>query len=95
MLDQLQAKFDATEKATAWLIGQLEGLEVQVSESERERAVEIYREAHGLTKGTTTSIQDEQLSEINSQLIVARADRTVRRQVLADPEPGCGDGKRG
>jgi succinoglycan biosynthesis transport protein ExoP len=81
MLDQLQAKFDATEKATAWLTGQLEGLEVQVSESER--AVEIYREAHGLTKGTATNIQDEQLSEINSQLIVARADRAQAEARLA------------
>ena len=81
MLDQLQAKFDATEKATAWLTGQLTGLEVQVVESER--AVEIYRQEHGLSKGTATNIQDEQLSEINSQLIVARADRAEAEARLA------------
>ncbi len=81
MFDQLQAKYDATEKATAWLTEQLAGLQVQLGESER--AVEIYRETHGLTKGTTTNIQDEQLSEINSQLIVAKADRAQAEARLA------------
>ena len=81
MLDQLQAKFDATEKATAWLTEQLAGLETQVAESER--AVEIYREAHGLSKSTTNNIQNEQLSELNSQLIVARADRAQAEARLA------------
>ena len=81
MTDQLQAKFDATEKATAWLTGKLSGMETAVAESER--AVEIYREEHGLTKTTKTNIQDEQLSEINSQLIVARADRAQAEARLA------------
>ena len=55
---------------------QLTDLEVQVAESER--AVEIYREERGLTKSTGANIQDEQLSEINSQLIVARASPDSR-----------------
>ena len=75
IFDQLQAKFDATEKATAWLTDQLSGMETQVAESER--AVEIYREEHGLTKGASTGIMAEQLSEINSQLIVSRAERAA------------------
>ena len=75
IVDQLQAKFDATEKATAWLTDQLSGLETQVAESER--AVEIYRGEHGLTKGAGTGIMNEQLSEINSQLIVSRAERAA------------------
>ena len=81
MLDQLQARFDATEKATAWLTGQLSDLETEVAESER--AVEIYREQHGLSEGVTSSIQDEQLLEINGQLIVARAERTQAEARLA------------
>lgn len=93
MLDQLQAKYDATEKATAWLTEQLAGLEVQVAESER--AVEIYREGHGLTKGTTTNIQDEQLSELNSQLIVARADRAQAEARLAQLKRLTGAGGEG
>jgi len=81
MLDGLQAKFDATEKATAWLTEQLADLKVQVSESER--AVEIYREDHDLSKSTTSNIQSDQLSEFNSQLIVARADRAEIEARLA------------
>jgi capsular exopolysaccharide synthesis family protein len=71
--DQLQAKFDATRKATDWLMEQLGEQERKVAESER--AVEIYREEHGLTKGAQTVLLTEQLSELNSQLIVARAQR--------------------
>ncbi len=75
ILDQLQAKFDATEKATDWLTERLSGMKTQVAESER--AVEIYREDHGLTKGAGGGIMAEQLSEINSQLIVSRAERAA------------------
>ncbi len=75
IFDQLQAKFDATEKATAWLTEQLGDMETKVAESER--AVEIYREEHGLTQGAGSGIMAEQLSEINSQLIVSRAERAA------------------
>jgi len=71
--DQLQAKFDATRKATEWLTEQLEDQKSLVEESER--AVEIYRETHGLTQGSGTVLLAEQLSELNSQLIVARTAR--------------------
>jgi capsular exopolysaccharide synthesis family protein len=73
IVDQLQAKFDATRKATDWLMEQLGDLEQKVADSER--AVEIYRDEHGLTKGAQTGLLNEQLSELNSQLIVARAAR--------------------
>ncbi|MBT8039545.1 MAG: polysaccharide biosynthesis tyrosine autokinase [Gammaproteobacteria bacterium] len=69
----LEARFEATEKATAWLTEQLDELEEKVLESER--AVEIYRDQHGLADGDGRSILDAQLSEINSQLIIARAER--------------------
>jgi capsular exopolysaccharide synthesis family protein len=72
MVDQLEARFEATEKANAWLMEQLENLESQVMESER--AVEIYKDEHGLAE-PGTSILDAQLSELNSQLIIARAEK--------------------
>ncbi len=71
--DQLQAKFDATSKATDWLMERMGELETKVAESER--AVEIFREEHGFTQGATTVLLGEQISELNSQLIVARAER--------------------
>jgi capsular exopolysaccharide synthesis family protein len=73
IVDQLEAKFEATEKANAWLTEQLQELETKVVESER--AVEIYRDEHGLAESSGLSILDAQLSELNSQLIIARAER--------------------
>ena len=72
LLDQLEAKLEATQKATAWLTDQLQELETKVVESER--AVEIYRDSYNLAAGPGLSILDAQLSELNSQLIVARAN---------------------
>jgi len=71
IVDQLEAKFEATEKANNWLTEQLSELEVKVVESER--AVEIYRDQYGLAGTPGSSLADAELSELNSQLIVARA----------------------
>lgn len=72
IVDQLEAKFEATEKANAWLTEQLRELETKVVESER--AVEIYRDEHGLAGDAGGSLLDAQVSELNSQLIIARAE---------------------
>jgi succinoglycan biosynthesis transport protein ExoP len=74
ILGQLQAKFDATKKATDWLNDQLGDLKKKVEQSEF--AVENYRKSHNLievSKGT--GVSQQQLSEINSQLIISRAQR--------------------
>jgi capsular exopolysaccharide synthesis family protein len=81
MVDQMEARFEATEKANAWLTEQLGELEKKVAESER--AVEIYREEHGLGGASGTNLLDAQLSELNSQLIVARAERAEIEARLA------------
>jgi len=73
IVDQLEAKFEATEKANSWLAEQLSELETKVVESER--AVEIYRDEYGLAASSDLNILDAQLSESNSQLIIARAER--------------------
>ena len=73
IVDKLEARFEATEKANAWLIVQLEELETKVVESER--AVQIYREEYSLAETPGTSMLDAQLSELNSRLIIARAER--------------------
>ncbi|MDD1624951.1 MAG: GumC family protein, partial [Methylococcaceae bacterium] len=74
IVGQLQAKFDATKKATDWLNDQLGELKQKVESSER--AVENYRKTHALlevSKGT--GLSQQQLSEVNSQLIIARSQR--------------------
>jgi capsular exopolysaccharide synthesis family protein len=73
IVDQLESRFEATEKANAWLSDQLQDLEEKVAESER--AVEIFREEHGLSETSGQGLLDAQISELNSQLIVARAGR--------------------
>ncbi len=72
IVDELEARFEATEKANSWLTEQLADLETKVVESER--AVEIYRDEYSLAADTGTSILDTQMSELNSQLIIARAE---------------------
>ena len=73
IIGQLEAKFEATQKVTAWLTEQLDELKTEVADSER--AVEIYRVEHDLTETAGTGLLAEQLSTINSQLIIARAER--------------------
>ena len=73
IVGQLEAKFEATQKVTNWLAGQLEDLKTKVEDSER--AVEIYRIENDLTEIAGTGLLAEQLSTINSQLIIARAER--------------------
>ncbi|MEI7993585.1 MAG: polysaccharide biosynthesis tyrosine autokinase [Methylococcaceae bacterium] len=74
IVGQLQAKFDATKKATDWLNDQLGDLKQKLENSER--AVENYRKNHNLVEVSKgTGVTQQQLSEINSQLITARAQR--------------------
>ena len=74
IIGQLQAKFDATKKATDWLNDQLDELKDKVKTSEH--AVQEFRRQHNLTElSKETSLSQQQLSEINSQLFIARAQR--------------------
>lgn len=73
ILSTLQAKYDSTEKATKWLSEQLNELRTEVENAER--AVEMYRAEYGLTDVGGTGLVTEQLSVLNSQLIIARAER--------------------
>lgn len=82
IIDQLDAKFEATQKATSWLNGQLAELRTKVENSEK--AVENYRSAHNLSRGKEeVGLVREQLSEVNSQLIIARAERAQAAARLA------------
>lgn len=82
IIGQLEAKFEATQKATSWLNEQLSKLRTKVADSEK--AVEAYRSEHNLTRGTgDVGLLKEQLSELNSQLIVAKAKRAEAAARLA------------
>lgn len=70
ILDQLEAKFDATRQANEWLSRRLGELRQQVQDSER--AVEIFRTEQGLESSSGVTVSEQQMSELNAQLILAR-----------------------
>jgi len=70
---QLEAKFDATRKATVWLNDRLEDLRVKVRDSER--AVADYRTNHGLMESRGANLTEEKLSDLNSRYILAQSER--------------------
>ena len=85
IVGQLEAKFDATKKATDWLNKQLDELKQKVEDSEL--AVQTYRKQHGLHEvSKEATVSQQQLSEINSQLIIARAQRAEAEAKFAQVE---------
>jgi capsular exopolysaccharide synthesis family protein len=84
---QLEAKFGATRRATRWLGERVDRLKEQVRASEE--AVAAYRKAAGLVRGERSTVTTQQLSELNSELILAQTEQAeaearyaqVRRQV--------------
>lgn len=71
--DRLDAKFKASRKLTEWLDVRLQELRDQVRASEL--AVANYKAKHNLTEGVRTYVSTEQLSQLNTQLIDARAQK--------------------
>ena len=70
----LDAKFDATSRANAWLSTKLTELRQQAEVSDR--AVEKFRNQAGLLQGAEgVPLVAKQLSDLNSELIAARAQR--------------------
>ncbi|GLS39145.1 chain-length determining protein [Mesorhizobium tianshanense] len=72
LADQLDASFDATERAAVWLQGRL--TELRESSQAASLAVERFRAEHGLAVDDGQLISDKQLSDLNGQLIEAQAD---------------------
>ena len=97
LTDQLEAKFDATRRASAWLNDHLSELREKVLSSEH--AVQIFKAQNNLsTSGTTVTSQ--QLSELNSQLIIAAADRAQKESAVRELQnlvklPGALEASRG
>ncbi len=71
LIDQLEAKFEATQRATEWLSERIGDLQVKVLAAET--AVQEYREAHEIVQsGREGTVSEQQLSELNVQLINAQ-----------------------
>ncbi|MDT8343706.1 MAG: polysaccharide biosynthesis tyrosine autokinase [Thermohalobaculum sp.] len=73
IVDQLEAKFAATSRASAWLSERLTELKDRVSESEA--AVEGFKAEQSLDEGQGITATQAQLTQLNTELISARASR--------------------
>jgi len=81
LTDQLEAKFDATRRASAWLNDHLSDLREKVQAAER--AVQLFKQQHNLSQ-TGTTATSQQLAELNSQLIIATADREQKEAAVRE-----------
>jgi succinoglycan biosynthesis transport protein ExoP len=76
--DQLEARYEAARRSTSWLTTRLEELRTRVAESEAE--IGKLKAANGLSDtGASGNVSQQQTSEINAQLILARADAAEKR----------------
>ncbi|MEQ8747394.1 polysaccharide biosynthesis tyrosine autokinase [Pyruvatibacter sp.] len=76
VLEQLEAKYEATKRANDWLNGRLTELRGEVRAAQE--AVEIYRRDNDLVASSGVTVNEQQLAELNGQLILARADLAER-----------------
>jgi polysaccharide biosynthesis transport protein len=81
---QLDNKYETTKMASSWLNQQVLSAQKQVKTSED--AVETYRKNSGLLNGKDGTLIQQQISEVNSQLIVAKADSSLAAARLRQAE---------
>jgi exopolysaccharide transport family protein len=75
--EQVRSKYDATRIAANWLKGQIDDLRSRVGTSEK--AVEDFRSANNLMVAQGVTVNDQQLSDLNNKLIVARVQTAEAR----------------
>ena len=75
--EQVRAKNDATRIASSWLNGQIDGLKSRVVAAEK--AVEDFRAANNLTVSQGVTVNDQQITDLNNQLIAARVQTAEAR----------------
>jgi len=82
VVDQLDARLESAKRASGWLSDRLIELRRQLSDSEE--ALAKFRKDHGLTRsGPTVALNDQQLSDLNTKLIAARADAAEKKARVA------------
>ena len=84
IVSQLEAKFEATQRANEWLSGRLAELREAVNQAER--AVEEFRQRSGLIQGKDATLKTQEISELNAQLVVERAKRAEAEARLRQVE---------
>lgn len=93
IVEQLEASFAATQRATQWLNERLATLRAQTEEAER-RAGEFRQEAGLLQGDGATTLAQQTISRLNAELIEARSALTTAEARLREAEPAIGSGAR-
>jgi succinoglycan biosynthesis transport protein ExoP len=79
--DQLDAKFQATSRATAWLRDRIAELKEQSASADR--AVEDFKEKNNMISADGRLVNEQQVAELSSQLVLAKK-RTADAQSRVD-----------
>lgn len=77
LVEQLEARYVAARRATNWLDERLDELKRAVEASEA--AVAKFRADNNLLETAQGTITEQQISELNAQLVLARADTAEKR----------------
>ena len=80
IVDQLEAKYQSTLRASTWLQGRIRDLRAQASAGEQ--AVVDFKREHNIIDAAGKSTIGQRLGEINSQLIIVRAQTAEARARL-------------
>jgi succinoglycan biosynthesis transport protein ExoP len=80
IVDQLEAKYQATRRASTWLQERVQELRQQASTAER--AVLDFKKANNIVDTGGRLIGEQQLAELNSQIVLARAATSEARARL-------------
>ncbi len=93
LLEQLEAKFDATQQATQWLNERLAELEPQVQAAES--AVATYKSSHGLLAAENSTLTEQEISGLNTQLATAQAEQAEQDARVRTAQQAIAGGSTG
>jgi exopolysaccharide transport family protein len=77
LLDQYEARYEASRRASQWLSDRLDTLREELRVSEQ--AVETFRTQNNLVESSTGSVTEQQLSELNASLVSIRTEAAEKQ----------------
>ena len=72
LVDQLEAKYEATRRANAWLNERVSELRRNVRDAEK--AVQLFKAENDIVEAAGSNLDEQQVAKLNEQLILARAE---------------------
>jgi capsular exopolysaccharide synthesis family protein len=90
LTSQLENKYDTIARANEWLAHRLDVLRQEVQT--KERAVEVYRAQNGLLSASGSTLTEQAISNLNLQMVTAKADLAEREARLRSIESALARG---